>query len=166
MPPLKEPVPPSSDHTRTKRQRPGCKLDGVLAAADPSSVVSDVHDDKGGGRATAQLSPAVPTLVDSANRPVPTFPWTWHGNDSGFPCLPQSTDGRQRLLWEAELVGSYVMLPCVTNKPSASLVSCSCDNCLSQDSVCSLSAVWMQRKRLEGCSGRPRNPHVGGATHE
>ena len=147
VPPLKEPVRPSSDHTRTKRQRPGCKLDGVLAAADPSSEASDVHEDKGGGRATAQLSPAVSTLVDSANRPVLTFPWIWQGNDSCFPCLPQSTDGRQRLLWEAELVGSYVMLPCVTNKPSAAFVGCSCDNCLSHDAVSSAHSA------LFGCRG-------------
>ena len=114
VPTLKIPARPSSDHTRTKRPRPGFESDGVQAAADSSSEMGSYvnEDSEGRGSATAHVSPAVPTLVDSANRPVPAFPWKWHGNDSSFPCLRNSTEGRQRLLWEAELIGSYVMLPC------------------------------------------------------
>ena len=50
-------------------------------------------------------------LVDAANRPVVAF--TWPGTDTDFPCLPK-TAGQQQLMWEAELVGTYLMLPCAT----------------------------------------------------
>lgn len=47
-------------------------------------------------------------LLDTANREVVSLAWS--GTDSDFPCLP-THGGQERLLWEAELVGKYLMLP-------------------------------------------------------
>ena len=122
-----KPHPRSSEPTHTKRQKPGYSLDGVQAAVYPS-VAANVSGDSNSNRrsvstaAQVQLAPVAPELVDSANRPVPTF--TWPGSDADFPCLPEPETGGQRLLWEAELIGSYVMLPCanLSHDPPSCLV--------------------------------------------
>eukprot|EP01043_Picozoa_sp_COSAG02_P040083 COSAG02_NODE_3215_length_7161_cov_57.637638_1_plen_212_part_00 len=103
LPQMQEPWKSNADHDRTKRQKPRCQLD--------SRTVAERDVDEGSSGVSTRAVPLVePTLVDSANRPVPTF--AWPGTDSDFPCLPEATDGRQRLLWEAELIGSHVMLLC------------------------------------------------------
>ena len=123
----KEPHPRSSEPTHTKRQKPGYNLDGVHAAAY-SAAALNVSGDSNSNRssvstvAQVQCAPVAPELVDSANRPVLTF--AWPGSDADFPCLPEPESGGQRLLWEAELIGSYVMLPCanLTHDPPSCVV--------------------------------------------
>ena len=114
----------SAERNKTKRQKNNSNLQGV---ADPSYKASD--DDKDSNVASAAaLPPDKLTLIDSADRPVPIF--TWPGTDSDFPCLPGRTGQQPRLLWEAELIGSYLMLPC------AIVGHCHILPCLSMFPIC------------------------------
>lgn len=166
MPHSNEPHPRSSEPAHTKRQKPDHHPDGVQAAICPPFPASASGDGNGNGssaRAVAhvQLAPAAPELVDSANRPVPTF--IWPGSDADFPCLPERENGGQRLLWEAELIGSYVMLPCVNPTHDLCLASSlSISGTILLVQYCPV----VQRKRVEGRSRRSRDPAVGERTYE